>query len=173
MPFVTVDLDGLVPGDILDFGSINRLVIVCRVALLIGNRKGLGNRGALLFKRYRGIELRGIKRHGAIDVLLSLKGRCSFGGVDRHGLHSLVLLELLRRALTCRLGCLLLSDSSCSAASRAAARFPSKSSTNFLPFASAPLKKLEALAPIEENADAISAWGVAAGISAEKSVSLS
>ena len=44
-------------------------------------------------------------------MLLSLKGRCSFGGVDRHGLHSLVLLELLRRALTCRLGCLLLSDS--------------------------------------------------------------
>ena len=34
-------------------------------------------------------------------------------------------------------------------------------------------QKLEALAPIEENADAISAWGVAAGISAEKSVSLS
>ena len=128
MLFVTVDLDGLVPGDILDFGSINRLVIVCRVALLIGNRKGLGNRGSLLFKRYRGIELRGIKRHGAIDVLLSLerrrrlnnirgrrllglKGRCSFGSVDGHGLHSLVLLELLRRALTCRLGCLLLSDS--------------------------------------------------------------
>ena len=82
----------------------------------------------MLFKRYRGIELRGIKRHGAIDVLLGLerrrrlnnirgrrllglKGRCSFGGVDGHGLHSLVLLELLRRELTCRLGCLLLSDS--------------------------------------------------------------
>ena len=126
--FVRVGLDGLVLGSILDFGSINRLVIVCRVALLIGNRKGLGNRGALLFKRYRGIELRGIKRHGAIDVLLSLerrrrlnnirgrrllglKGRCSFGSVDGHGLHSLVLLELLRCALACRLGCLLLSDS--------------------------------------------------------------
>ena len=126
--FVRVGLDGLVLGGILDFGSINRLVIVCRVALLIGNRKGLGNRGALLFKRYRGIELRGIKRHGAIDVLLSLerrrrlnnirgrrllglKGRCSFGSVDGHGLHSLVLLELLRCALACRLGCLLLSDS--------------------------------------------------------------
>ena len=96
----------------MDFGSINRL----------------GNRGALFFKRYRGIELRGIKRHGAIDVLLSLerrrrfnnirgrrllglKGRCSFGGFDGRGLHSLVLLELLRRELTCRLGCLLLSDS--------------------------------------------------------------
>ena len=128
LPFVRVCLDGLVLGCILDFGSINRLVIVCRVALLIGNRKGLGNRGALLFKRYRGIELRGIKRHGAIDVLLSLerrrrlnnirgrrllglKGRCSFGSVDGHGLHSLVLLELLRCALACRLGCLLLSDS--------------------------------------------------------------
>ena len=126
--FVRVGLDGLVLGGILDFGSINRLVIVCRVALLIGNRKGLGNRGALFFKRYRGIELRGIKRHGAIDVLLSLerrrrfnnirgrrllglKGRCSFGGFDGRGLHSLVLLELLRRELTCRLGCLLLSDS--------------------------------------------------------------
>ena len=60
-----------------------------------------------------------------------------------------------------------------SAASRAAARFSSKSSTNFLPFAKAPLKKLEALAPIEENAEAISAWGVVEGISAEKSVSLS
>ncbi|WP_431453339.1 hypothetical protein, partial [Enterococcus faecalis] len=86
----------------------NRLVIVCRIAPLIGNRKGLGNRGALLFKRYRGIELRGIKRHGAIDVVLSLerrrrlnnirgrrllgfKGRRSFGSVDGHGLHSLVL----------------------------------------------------------------------------------
>ena len=128
MLFVRVGLDGLVLGGILDFGSINRLVIVCRVALLIGNRKGLGNRGALFFKRYRGIELRGIKRHGAIDVLLSLerrrrfnnirgrrllglKGRCSFGGFDGRGLHSLVLLELLRRELTCRLGCLLLSDS--------------------------------------------------------------
>ena len=44
--FVRVGLDGLVLGGILDFGSINRLVIVCRVALLIGNRKGLGNRGA-------------------------------------------------------------------------------------------------------------------------------
>ena len=44
-------------------------------------------------------------------MLLSLKGRRSFGSVDGHGLHSLVLLELLRRALTCRLGCLLLSDS--------------------------------------------------------------
>ena len=43
--------------------------------------------------------------------MLGLKGRCSFGGVDGHGLHSLVLLELLRRELTCRLGCLLLSDS--------------------------------------------------------------
>ena len=43
--------------------------------------------------------------------LLGLKGRCSFGGVDGRGLHSLVLLELLRRVLTCRLGCLLLSDS--------------------------------------------------------------
>ena len=43
--------------------------------------------------------------------LLGLKGRRSFGSVDGHGLHSLVLLELLRRALTCRLGCLLLSDS--------------------------------------------------------------
>ena len=128
MLFVRVGLDGLVLGGILDFGSINGLVIVCRVALLIGNRKGLGNCGALLFKRYRGIELRGIKRHGAIDVLLSLerrrrlnnirgrrllglKGRCSFGGVDGHGLHSLVLLELLRRELMCRLGCLLLSNS--------------------------------------------------------------
>ena len=126
--FVRVGLDGLVLGGILDFGGINRLVIVCRIALLIGHRKGLGNRGALLFKRYRGIELRGIKRHGAIDVplslerrcrlnnirvrrLLGLKGRCSFGGIDGHGLHSLVLLELLRRELTCRLGCLLLSDS--------------------------------------------------------------
>ena len=43
--------------------------------------------------------------------LLGLKGRCSFGGFDGRGLHSLVLLELLRRELTCRLGCLLLSDS--------------------------------------------------------------
>ena len=43
--------------------------------------------------------------------LLGLKGRCSFGGVDGRGLHSLVLLELLRRELACRLGCLLLSDS--------------------------------------------------------------
>ena len=43
--------------------------------------------------------------------MLGLKGRCSFGGIDGRGLHSLVLLELLRRALTCRLGCLLLSDS--------------------------------------------------------------
>ena len=43
--------------------------------------------------------------------MLGLKGRCSFGGVDGRGLHSLVLLELLRRVLTCRLGCLLLSDS--------------------------------------------------------------
>ena len=79
--FVTVGLDGLVLGDILDFGSINRLVIVCRVALLIGNRKGLGNCGALLFKRYRGIELRGIKRHGAIDVLLSLERRCCLNNI--------------------------------------------------------------------------------------------
>ena len=44
-------------------------------------------------------------------MLLGLERRCSFGGVDGHGLHSLVLLELLRRELTCRLGCLLLSDS--------------------------------------------------------------
>ena len=109
--FVRVGLDGLVLSTILNFGSINGAVIVCHVVLLIGSRKGLGNRGALLFKRYRGIELRGIKRHGAIDVLLGLERRCSFGGVDGHGLHSLVLLELLRRALTCRLGCLLLSDS--------------------------------------------------------------
>ena len=43
--------------------------------------------------------------------LLGLERRCSFGGVDGHGLHSLVLLELLRRELTCRLGCLPLSDS--------------------------------------------------------------
>ena len=43
--------------------------------------------------------------------LLGLKGRRSFGSVDGRGLHSLVLLELLRRELTCRLGCLLLSDS--------------------------------------------------------------
>ena len=43
--------------------------------------------------------------------LLGLKGRCSFGGFDGRGLRSLVLLELLRRELTCRLGCLLLSDS--------------------------------------------------------------
>ena len=109
--FVRVDLDGLVLGRILNFGSINGLAIARRVVLLIGSRKGLGNRGTLLFKRYRGIELRGIKRHGAIDVLLSLERRCSFGSVDGYGLHSLVLLELLRRALTCRLGRLLLSDS--------------------------------------------------------------
>ena len=44
-------------------------------------------------------------------MLLSLERRCSFGGVDGRGLHSLVLLELLRRVLTCRRGCLLLSDS--------------------------------------------------------------
>ena len=43
--------------------------------------------------------------------MLGLKGRRSFGSVDGPGLHSLVLLKLLRRALTCRLGCLLLSDS--------------------------------------------------------------
>ena len=43
--------------------------------------------------------------------MLGLRGRRSFGSVDGPGLHSLVLLELLRRALTCRLGCLLLSDS--------------------------------------------------------------
>ena len=79
--FVRVGLDGLVLGGILDFGSINGLVIVCRVALLIGNRKGLGNCGALLFKRYRGIELRGIKRHGAIDVLLSLERHCCLNNI--------------------------------------------------------------------------------------------
>ena len=44
-------------------------------------------------------------------MLLGLERRCSFGSIDGHGLHSLVLLELLRRELTCRLGCLLLSDS--------------------------------------------------------------
>ena len=43
--------------------------------------------------------------------MLGLKGRRSFGSVDGPGLHSLVLLKLLRRVLTCRLGCLLLSDS--------------------------------------------------------------
>ena len=126
--FVRVGLDGLVLGRILNFGSINGLAIARRVALLIGNRKGLGNRGALFFKRYRGIELRGVERHGAINGLLGLerrrrlnnisgcrllglKRRRSFGSVDGHGLLSLVLFELLRRTLTLRLGCLLLSDS--------------------------------------------------------------
>lgn len=74
------------------------------------------------------------------------------------GWLGLALLELLCRTLTgsASAACCW-AMASRSAASRAAARFSSKSSTNFFPFAKAPLKKLEALAPIEENAEAISA----------------
>ena len=126
--FVSADLDGLVFGSIRDFNRIGGLGIVCHSGLITRGLKGLGNRGALFFKRYRGIELRGVKRHGAVNGLLGLvrrrrldnirgcrllglKRRRSFGSVDGRGLLGLVLFELLRRTLTLCLGCLLLSDS--------------------------------------------------------------
>ena len=126
--FLGTDLNDLVFGNIRDFNCIGGLGIVCHGGLIIGSLKGLGNRGALLFKRYRGIELRGVERHGAINGLLGLerrrrlnnirgcrllglKRRRCFGSIDGHGLLGLVLFELLRRTLTLRLGCLLLSDS--------------------------------------------------------------